>query len=143
MTTSNAIPVPINSAKQDATTERGVRISLPCYIDVPTHHRKELLNNVRRVVEAESSVYNPKTKSGITVVTSQPNLSNVEQYLGMSLSILRSILFQRGGLALDLVLRLQEVAGYEVISNEELAQAFDARKSFCTNYTAEYPFSRC
>jgi hypothetical protein len=142
MTTATVIPVPINSAKQDATTERGVRISLPCYVDVPTHQRKELLNHVRRVVEAEDTTYNPKTKSGITVVTSQPSLSKVEQHLGMSLSILRSILFQRGGLALDLILRLQDVAGYEVISNEELAQAFDVRKNFVTSYTTEYPFSK-
>jgi hypothetical protein len=143
MTTATKVKFePINSAKADTTTEKGVRISLPAYLDVPTHLRKELLNGVRRVIEQEeaNTTTTPKTRSGISVVSSQPNLTKVEQYLGMSLSILRSVLFQRGGIAMDLILRLQEVSGFIVITDEELANAFDLRKEFVVGYTKKFPY---
>lgn len=134
--------VPINSAKQDFHTANGVRISLPAYVDLPVQTRKSLLNAVRTAMEREDIQSTPKTQSGISVTSvNSSHVSGIERYLGMSLAVLRSVLFARGGLALDLVLRLQNVGGIEVVSTAELIEAFDNRKEFVTTYTSTYPYT--
>ena len=138
-TTSTEYQV-INSSKHDYYNEKGVRVSLPVYADVPTDLRKQLLNGVRSAHDASSfSQRDTNTISNITVSTA--NQSNVEAYIGMKLEVLRSVLFQRGGLPLDLVLRLQEVSGIEVLTPKELTAVFDTRKKFCSSYQKSHPYS--
>lgn len=131
----------INSATLDTHTQEGIRISIPCYVDVPNHVRKSLLNGTREAAQREAaSESTPKTQSGLTVTTYNNNQTSVENYLGVSLDVLRTVLFQRGGLPLDLILRLQEVSGIEVLSPKELAKAFDDRKKVCIGYAKENPY---
>ena len=97
----------INNAGNDYLNEQGVRISLPCYCDLTTSQRKELLNAVRSI--ASGTVKSePSTISGLTVETASNQESDIESYLGVSLEVLRGVLFQRGGLEVSLLLRLQE-----------------------------------
>lgn len=131
----------INSATLDTHTQDGVRISIPCYVDVPMHLRKQLLNGARSAAETQQSKNSaPPTRSGISVTTMATTEQSVESYLGVTFDVLRTVLFQRGGLPVDLILRLQAVAGMEVISTKELAKAFDDRKKLCVGYVSENPY---
>jgi hypothetical protein len=133
----------LNSATLDHNTEEGIRISLPIYVDIPMGVRKTLYNSVREeATRAATVLSSPKTVSGIQVTTYQVQENSVSQYLGASLDVLRTLIFQRGGLQLDLVLRLQEVAGYEVLTKEALAKAFDERKEACISYADHNPYTR-
>ena len=132
---------PINNYTNDYITDSGTRICTPLYLDLTTTQRKELLNAVRTKA-AEMETVTPRTKSGIAVATSVGNLSKIEAYLGVSLEILRSgVLFQRGGLAADLVLKLQEVGGIEVVSIKEIEAAYRARVKLIKDFDAINKFS--
>ena len=133
---------PLNSAKTDYYTEAGARFSLPLYLDLPIQQRKELLNGVREQVANSEFNDNPPTASGLTVTTTNSQFTNkVERYLGMSLPVLRQVIFQRGGMPLDLVLRLQAVTGITVMSEAEFKKAFDSRKKQVLAYVTDNPFS--
>lgn len=129
---------PINSAAADFFNEDGVRFSLPFYLDLPTQKRKDLLNGVREKIQSvRTSSSTPNSMSGISVDTFTTN--SVEQYIGMSLDVLRSVLFQRGGVPADLVLRLQAVSGVTVVTDAELKKAFDNRKKTVLAYLTNFP----
>ena len=132
---------PINSAANDYSTDAGIRISVPLYIDIPNTERKLLLNAVRLVAH-EQLVTETATAgvSGITVQQSNSRQAEVESYLGMTLDILRSVLFQRGGLALDLVLKLQAITEFEYVSEKDLAAAFKNKQTFIKNWIKTTPF---
>jgi hypothetical protein len=133
---------PLNAAKADYYTESGCRVSTVLYLDVPMEKRKLLYNALRTKVELESYTSTPSTRSGIQTVTANSNaLSRIEAYVGVTLSVLRGVLFQRGGVALDLILRIQEAAGIEVISTKELSAALDQRKKQVVSYIKENPFN--
>lgn len=124
----------INSSANDFTSKAGVRISLPCYVDLTTSQRKELLNGAREAVSATTST-SPKSISGISVETVTRASSDVEAYIGMDLDILRGVLFQRGGLEVSLVLRLQEVTGITFVSDKDFTAAFKARHDLIKEYS--------
>ena len=130
----------INSAAYDYLNEQGVRISLPCYVDATTSQRKQLLNAVRTLA-AGTVKSEPSTISGLTVETATNATSDVESYIGMSLEVLRGVLFQRGGIEVSLLLRLQEATGLEFISAADFTSAFKARQALIKGYTKEYPFN--
>jgi len=121
---------PLNATFNDFHTEQGVRISQPIYIDLPTSTRKELLNGVRSIsnepAEVEQTV---NTVSDIRTISSSTRQPEVESFLGMSLDILRGVLFQRGGLSADLVFRLQQVTGIEVVNEKDVKAAFKQRQT--------------
>jgi hypothetical protein len=104
--------------------------------------RKLLYNALRTKVELEAFTHTPPTRSGIQTVTANSNSqSTIEAYIGVSLSVLRGVLFARGGVALDLILRIQEAAGIDVISTKELGAALDNRKKQVVNYIKDNPFN--
>lgn len=128
----------INSAMNDSITENGVRTSIPLYFDPTTTQRKELLNAIRD--KARSGVIQQNTHTGLSVETASSNQSDVEAYVGMSLDVLRSVIFQRGGIEAGLFLRLQQAAGVELITQKEIAAAFKDRLEVVKNYTNNFPF---
>ena len=129
---------PINSAATDFFNEDGVRFSLPFYLDLPTQKRKDLLNGVREKIQSvRTSSSTPNSMSGISVDTFTTN--SVEQYIGMTMDVLRSVLFTRGGVPADLVLRLQAVSGITIVTDAELKKAFDNRKKTVLAYLTNFP----
>ena len=129
----------INSAVNDYTNKNGVRISLPCYVDLSTQQRKELLNGVREAIQNSLTISEPASLTGIRVETVNGTQSDVESYLGVSVEVLRSLLFQRGGIEVSLVLRLQEVTGITFITDKDFAAAFKSRQDLIKGYLTEYP----
>jgi CxxC motif-containing protein len=130
----------INNYTNDYITDSGTRICTPLYLDLTTTQRKELLNAVRSKA-AEMTVVPVKTRSGISVETASSNLNQIEAFLGCSLEVLRSLLFQRGGLASDLVLKLQAVTGLELVSLKEIDAAYKARAKLIKDFAAVNTFS--
>ena len=128
-----------NSHLNDYYTQDGTRVCLPIYIDVPMSKRKELLNGIRDAQNSETTSSKPSTVSGLTVETKNPR-SNVHDFLGMQPDVLRGVLFQRGGLALDLIIRLQQVAGMEVLTEADIKKAFSARQKSVLNLVKETVF---
>ena len=130
----------INAAVNDHVNDKQVRISLPCYIDLTTAQRKEILNAVR-TVSSEMSTSSPNSMSGLKVETAVSAGPDVESYIGMTLDVLRGVIFQRGGLEVSLVLRLQEVTGLEFVSAKDFTAAFKSRQDLIKSYTKEHPFN--
>lgn len=128
-----------NSHLNDYYTPDGTRVCLPIYIDVPMSKRKELLNGIRLAQTEETTSSQPSTVSGLTVETKNPR-SNVHDFLGMQPDVLRGVLFQRGGLSLDLIIRLQQVAGMEVLTETDIKKAFTARQKSVLNLVKETVF---
>ena len=127
---------PLNSSKLDYYTSDGIRVSMPVYFDLPNQMRKELLNGVRNKLQAQTlSEQSPSSMSGIKVQSHGVYDNSIEKYIGMDLACLRGVLFQRGGLPADLVLRLQAVSGLEVIAEADIKKAFDQRKKTTITYT--------
>ena len=131
----------LNHYSCDHHTEGGVRISLPVYIDVPTADRKTLLNAVREVCATTVTTKRENTHGSISVVSQQTMQPQVEAYLGMALDVLRTMLFSRGGLSADLLLRLQEVTGLEFVTQKDIAAAFKARQGQIKTYAEENKFN--
>lgn len=134
---------PLNRHQNDYNCENGTRVCLPCYIDPPITLRKELLNQVRELakqpVEASQQ---PDTLTGISVVSYSTRQPDIEAYLGMSIDNLRNVLFQRGGLEVSLILKLQQVTGVEVITDKDFTAAYKARQALIKTFDKAYPFDR-
>jgi len=139
-TTTNRIAA-INSSATDYMTDAAVRISAPVYADLTTSQRKALLNAARTVANhyIDST---PHTQSGIVVSTSNGGLSRLEQYLGCSFEVLRHSLFARGGVSLELILKLQIASGVEFISIKEVEAALKSKMAVIKEYVAQNPFTR-
>lgn len=131
---------PLNRSANDTITGNGVRISIPVYIDPPTTMRKEILNVLRTKATEPIATSNPNTMSGIQVVSYSTRQPEIEAYLGLSLDNLRNTLFSRGGLEVSLILKLQNVTGLDIVSDKELASAFDSKKKLCRAFSTEFPF---
>ena len=125
---------PLNSASLDHTNSDGCRLSFPTYIDVPTAKRKELLNNIREVANQSTEVATPNTQSGLTVASFSSRQGEVEAFIGMSLDMLRTVLFSRGGLQLDLIIKLQSVAGMQVVTEKDITTALKKRLDTIKSY---------
>ena len=96
------------------------------------------LNAVRDL--AHATVDTPiHSQSGIVTSHSVNNLSKITAFLGMDLSVLRSVLFQRGGLTADLVLKLQIVTGIEVVSLKDIEAAYKAKAAIVKSLMATTP----
>lgn len=126
MTTTFNPSLRVNSAQSDYIAENGARISTPIYYDASPTQLKELYNKVRTV--ASTPISNTvKSVSGISVDNYGSSQLRVEQHLGCNLEILRGILFARGGVNIDLILKIQQVIGEEVVSVKELEAAFKTK----------------
>ena len=132
---------PINSSQKDYFTEGGSRLSLPIYLDPPMSIRKQVLNAVReRVQESRVQAYKPKTMGGISVTTSDHTDFTIGNYLGMNVDVLRAVLFQRGGLPIDVLIRLQHISGIELLTDKDIKAAFDTRKKATIACLANNPY---
>ena len=78
--------------------------------------------------------------SGIQVIASSSAQAEVETYLGMTVDNLRNVMFARGGLNLDLVFRLQNVSGIEVVTEKDISTAFTSKKKVISNWVSENQF---
>ena len=58
----------------------------------------------------------------------------------MTVDNLRNVMFARGGLNLDLVLRLQNVTGMDVITEKDISTAFASKKKVITQWVKENEF---
>ena len=131
----------LNSATNDYTTPTGVRISTPCYVDLTTSQRKELLNAARDLAHSTSES-TPRTQSGISVVSTNGGLNQLEMYLNAGFDIVRTQLFQRGGVNLDLIIKLQNATGLEVVSVKELEAALKSKAAIIKEYVAQNPYNK-
>ena len=73
----------------------------------------------------------------VTVETSCSNQHAVEAFLGCSLEMLRSHVFVRGGMQLNLWLKLQTLTGIEAFTQKDFTTAFKARAATVKAYTEE------
>lgn len=131
---------PLNSATNDHNTDSGVRISLPCYIDITMQQRKDLLNACREKAQSQVISSTPASMTGIRVETTSNTQSEMESYIGMSLDVLRGVIFSRGGIEVGLLLRLQEVTGIQLVTDKDFTAAFKARQGLIKAYTKDYPY---
>jgi hypothetical protein len=138
-TTTNRI-TSINSSQRDYTNSEGVRVCVPIYLDLTNLQRKTLLSAARSLA-TECADATPHTQSGIVVSNTTGGLNRLEAYLGCSFDLLRSALFQRGGLAADLVIKLQLATGVEVISLKEIEAGIKAKIALVKDYVAQNPFN--
>ena len=145
MTTPSAPPthrqwntnLPLNHHSRDFTTEAGVRVSNPIYVDLTTTQRKDLLNAIRTRCFEPVEETQTGTVSGIRTVSSASQQPAIEGYLGLSLDVLRTVIFARGGLEIGLLIRLQSVAQMEVISQKELLAGLKSKMDIVKSYIAE------
>ena len=110
------------------------------YVDLTTTQRKDLLNLIRTRCYETVDVTQQETQSGIRTVSSANRQGEIEGYLGMSLDVLRTVIFARGGLEISLLLRLQSVANWEVITTKELMAGLKAKQDLIKTYITENKF---
>ena len=133
-------PPALNSASNDYTTKSGVRVCCPIYIDIPQETRKAWLNELRRLASA-TTVREVTSASGISTESATNADAGIESYLGLTLDTLRSsVLFQRGGIAIDMVLKIQSVTGIEAVSEKDIAAALKARAEDVKTFIADHAF---
>lgn len=130
----------LNGAATDFVNKEGVRISCPLYLDLPTTQRKDLFNGVRTAA-SKPAVRPTKTVSGLTVESSANSSASVESFLGLSFDNLRNVLFQRGGVPIDLILKLQAVAGLELVSAKDVETALKAKAKLVKDWVQEHTFT--
>ena len=131
----------LNSASNDFNNSNGVRISIPTYVDLTVQQRKELLNEVRTKCAEMSQVAQSSTsQTGLQVETVTSQEANVESYLGTTLEMLRAQLFSRGGLPVDLVLKLQSVTGLEYVSMKDFTAAYKAKEKAVKDWNTNYNY---
>lgn len=125
---------PTNAATNDTYSSNGARISLPIYVDISQQDRKLMLNGIRTAIYEQQPTTTPNSVTGLQVVNATNGQHEVEAFIGMSLDVLRTVLFSRGGMPIDLVLRLQSVSGMEVLSEKDIKAAFKDRQASVLSY---------
>ena len=132
----------INSATHDLITDVEIRISSPLYVDLPNSLRKELFNGVRTACTAPSVARTASASvSGIQVEESSNRAPDVESFIGMNIDTLRAVLFSRGGLPVDLVLRLQAVTGIVFVTEKDLNASVKKRATVIKKYITDNTFN--
>lgn len=132
---------PLNHHSSDYTTESGIRISTPIYIDLTNVQRKELLNAIRtRCSEQVEVETGGKTLSGNRTVSYSAAQPAIEAFIGMTLEVLRSVIFARGGIEGGLLFRLQSAAGIQMVSEKELAAAIKSKLDTAKAYMKEHAY---
>ena len=131
------VKTPTNAASNDSYSSNGARISLPIYVDISQQDRKLMLNGIRTAIYEQQPTTTPNSVTGLQVVNATNGQHEVEAFIGMSLDVLRTVLFSRGGMPIDLVLRLQSVSGMEVLSEKDIKAAFKDRQASVLSYLKE------
>ena len=133
-------PPPLNTSNTDFITKSGVRISAPLYVNISQEIRKEWLNELRRLASA-TTVREVTSASGISTETASRAESGIESYLGLTIDTLRSaVLFQRSGIPVDMVLKLQSVTGIVALTEKDIASALKARTEDVKAFIADHAF---
>lgn len=132
--------VPLNHYTNDYMSDKGVRVSTPLYIDVSSSMRKEAFNKLRELAK-NSAEETQSTTGDVRVVSYSTMQPAIEAFLGMSLDVLRSVIFNRGGLQLDLVIRIQAITGQELISEKDITAAFKKKADLIKAYIKENTFN--
>ena len=131
---------PLNSAACDYHSEDGVRFSLPFYLDLSQQQRKQLFNAVRTTIAATTkSTSVPKSRSGISVETFSHGEYSLEQYIGLSIDVIRTLIHSRGGIPADMIVRIQAVTGEVIFTDAQLKKVFDTRKKYVLDYVKNNP----
>jgi hypothetical protein len=87
------------------------------------------------------SVTAPSTsQTGLQVENVTSKEADIEAYLGTTLEMLRAQLFQRGGLPVDLVLKLQSVTGLEFVSLKDMTSAFKTKEKAVKDWNTNYNY---
>ena len=132
---------PLNRANNDHINDAGVRISCPIYIDPPTSTiRKQWLSKLREMASESDITTEPDSMSGIKVVSYGTRQPAIEAALGVSLENLRNILFSRGGMSPDLVIKLQTITGIVAVTQKDIQTAFDQRKKLVKEFMSDFTF---
>lgn len=117
-----------NTTNSYSHVDGSVRIVAPLYVQLQSRGlAKNILNALRSKCAAPAG--NTTRPGGISVEHSAPNPLQVEmeQRLGVSLHILRDILFSKGeGIKLDLILRIQKELDFVFIDSNLVKQAQEA-----------------
>ena len=132
--------VPLNSSDNDFFNDQGVRLSSAVYCDLPLTLRKQLLNEVRQLCSTKVSATKSSTPSGLQVVEASSEEARVESFIGMTVDNLRNVLFQRGGLNVDLVLRLQAVTGLTFVTEKDFAESSKNKVSLIKKFVKDNSF---
>lgn len=128
----------LNNHLNDYVSPVGVRICAPLYVDLTQAQRKELLNAVRTAFEANNQTRTPPSQSGISVTTNVTN--GAQNYLGCDLNVFRGVIFQRGGIPADLILRAQHMSGYEVVTPADIDKALKHKVKAVKEYITNNPY---
>ena len=106
-----------------------VRIVTPIYVSLVSRHlAKKLLNALRSKANASAgAVPNPGAMNVITATTTQAQI-DMEQRLGVSLHVLRTLLMagRSEGMPLDLLLRIQKEVDFVFIDQSMIKRAQDS-----------------
>ena len=114
---------------------------MPLYINISQDVRKAWLNELRRLASS-TTVREVTSASGISTETATNFDAQIESYLGLTIDTLRTaVLFQRGGIAIDMVLKLQSMTGIIAITQSDISAALKARaqdvKAFINDHAFE------
>ncbi|WP_162175621.1 hypothetical protein [Synechococcus sp. KORDI-52] len=88
--------------------------------------RKEMLNNILSLA-SEAVIREVESATGIKVSGLTNAEAAVEGFLGVTVDVLRNVLFQRGGLPTDVVLKIQEITVVTDVTDKDLVAATKAK----------------
>ena len=98
------------------------------------------MSELRRLA-SKTTVREVASASGISTESASSAESGIESYLGLTIDTLRSaVLFQRGGIPVDMVLKLQSVTGIIALTEKDVAAALKARTEDVKAFIADYPY---
>lgn len=114
-----------------STTNNGLVISTPFYLNLTTDQTKQLLNAFREVVRKQrielGYTEEPRSVGQLSVETkTQPPTTKAEEELGMNEEALRYALFSRQGTPERLILKLSDITGVYFTTRQEIESVFSA-----------------
>ena len=112
-------------------TENGTAIATPFYVTPTTDTKKALLNAFRTIKTKQllemGYSSEPRQEGSIQIHTAvTPPQAPIEVELGVTEENLRLLIFNRQGLHEQLVVKLQNLTGVQVFTQEEARRTFDA-----------------
>ncbi|AII49533.1 hypothetical protein KR52_10315 [Synechococcus sp. KORDI-52] len=85
-----------------------------------------MLNNILSLA-SEAVIREVESATGIKVSGLTNAEAAVEGFLGVTVDVLRNVLFQRGGLPTDVVLKIQEITVVTDVTDKDLVAATKAK----------------
>jgi len=121
-------------------TDNGVTISTPIYFRITPDQAKLVLNKFREKKRTEflemgvDTSDQPVVGTSLSVKTAMNQLSPIEVALGQNEESLRLHLFNRQGINERLLVKLQELLDFEIVSSKDLLEASEAWISHLFDY---------